>query len=108
MSPIGWNPRPEGSFYKALLQSGVAAAAFSVGREPGVVCPRHPDGPEGREVLPDGREGMAVLHPFNVGSDGQGRDVTQGEVAALAPIEETGDWGRIGEPRIGGATRGRC
>ena len=56
-------------------------------------------GPDGREVLLDGGQGIAVLHLVDIGSHGKGRDGPEGQVAGLAPREEAG--GRVGEAGIG-------
>ena len=63
-------------------------------------------GPEGREVLLDGGQGMALLHLLDIGRHGEGNDFPQGQVVVLAPREEAAGRGGIGEAGIGIADLG--
>ena len=58
-------------------------------------------GPDGREVLLGGGQGIAVLHVVDIGSHGKGGDGPERQVAGLAPGEEAGGRGGVGQPGIG-------
>ena len=52
-------------------------------------------------MLLDGGQGIAVLHLLDLGGHGKGCDPAKGEVGVLAPPEEAGSHGYIGQPRNG-------